>query len=215
MGMIWENGRILVIWSIGAFILLVFITLLFIGIKAELTLTIKDDDDWQGFLVSIDSRFFRIDRCYDLSDPSLNLLESSLLFLYEKNKHTCAASQIPFASAAHLNQALRWRRFLPKQGLLRRLFRTLNQVNRIEWISTVGGRDACQAALNSGVAWACKGSLLGWLSTYCKIGQVAINVRPSFSSSGFISSAKCILTIRLAQIIIIMTRLSVLKSGGE
>ena len=203
------------IWFIGAFVLLVFIALLFIGIKAELTLTIKDDEDWQGFLVSIDSRFFRINRCYDLSDPSLNLLESSLLSLYEKKKNTHNSSQDSPAAAGNLNQVLRWRRLLHQHGILRRLCRTINQINRIEWISTVGGRDACQAALNSGAAWAFKGSLLGWLSTYCKIGKVAVSVRPSFSSTGFISTAKCILTIRLAQIIIIKTCLSVLKSGGE
>ena len=203
------------IWFIGAFVLLTFITLLFIGIKAELTLTIKDDEDWQGFLVSIDSRYFRINRCYDLSDPSLNLLESSLLALYEKKKNTHTASKESPAAAGNLNPALRWCCLLHQHGILRRLFRNLNQINRIEWISTVGGRDACQAALNSGSAWAFKGSLLGWLSTYCKIGKVAVNVRPSFSSTGFISTAKCILTIRLAQIIIIKTCLSVLKSGGE
>lgn len=204
------------IWFIGAFVLLVFITLLFIGIKAELTLTIKDDEDWQGFLVSIGSRFFRINRCYDLSDPGLSLLESSLLAIYEKKRGSHTAPKNPSKPAkGTLDQARRVHRFLQRHGSLRSLFRTLNEITGLEWTSSIGGRDACQAAINSGVAWAFKGSLLGWLSTYCKIGRVAVHVRPSFSSTGFISTAKCIFTIRLAQIIIIITCLLVLKSGGE
>ncbi|MEQ8200038.1 MAG: DUF2953 domain-containing protein [Syntrophomonadaceae bacterium] len=203
------------IWSIGAFILLVLIILL-IGFKAELTLTVRDDHLWQGFLVNIDSRFFRVHRCYDLSDPSLNLPESSLLALYEKKKPAGTVPQDPPQSAtgSH-NQASRLRRFWHRQGKRCRIFRALNEITRIEWTSTVGGQDACQAALNSGAAWALKGWLLVWLSTYCKIGKVAIDVRPNFSTTGFMSTAKCILKIRLAQIIFMKAYLSALKSGGE
>lgn len=198
-------------WIISASILLAAISLLFISVPARLTVSVREDLNWQGVLVSFDARLLRLDRRYDFSDPSLNLLEMAILKAYENRNHSSASSKEqlrPFKTAQ------RWWGFINPHRTWFVSALALPKIARLEWSSTVGGEDAYRTAMNSGVAWAVKGSLLGWLSSCFAIGELAVKVTPNFSASGYLSTLKCILKIRLVQIIIIKTYLSVKKSGG-
>ncbi len=198
-------------WIISAFILLAAISLLFISVPARLTVSVREDLIWQGILVNFDARLLRLDRRYDFSDPSLNLLETAILRVYENKTHSSASEK---EHRRPLRAARRWWGFINRHRTRLIPAIAVPRIARLEWSSIVGGEDAYQAAMNSGVAWAVKGSLLGWLSSCCAIGDMSVKVTPNFLSSGYLSTLKCILKIRLVQIIIIKTYLAVKKSGG-
>lgn len=199
-------------WLIGAAVLLLAILFLCLHIKAEISIVLRDDRDWQGIVLKITSRFYKMDHSYECTDPHLNLLEVILFSAYEARRRYLAMEKMSRSDPGMSSKI-----FLPRviRSLLkrRRLIALLNftTFDKLEWVSIVGGNDAHDAAIRSGVLWGIKGSMLGWLKTHSKIDNSKVFVRPNFSNPDYKSSFKCILKMRLVHIIIIGSFVIALK----
>lgn len=199
-------------WLIGVIILMIAISFLFIYIKAELIVYLRDDSDWQGIKIKIISRFYNLDHTFDYNDPHLNLMEVILESAYEARQRylfleKLSVSQPEAARKLFVPRIIR--SFLESQKVL--TFLSFTTFDKIEWFSIVGGQDPCDAAMKTGVLWGFKGSLLGWLSCHCKVDNVKANIQPNFSNPDYSSHIKCILKMRLVHIITIESLVIALK----
>jgi hypothetical protein len=84
-------------------------------------------------------------------------------------------------------------------------------VDKLEWKSLTGREDAMMTALSTGFLWMLKGSIMGPLSSKCRLKTVHIKVVPDYSKSVFFTTFTCILKIRIVHIIIIASYAIVIK----
>jgi hypothetical protein len=193
---------------IWVFVFLLITICLSLYVKAEIILKVKEDESYQGMSMQIHSRFYNVNRQYDYTDPKLRLLESILIYAIQDQK----------ADATHQNASPRIKEIMQacKGFPVRSLFELcrgnsdiINMllrhtiVEKLEWISTVGSKDALFTALSTGLCWTLKGLLIGLLSSRCSLRQLLLDVRPDFANPAFLSSFRCILKMRLVHIIII------------
>ncbi len=200
------------IWLIGAIILVIPISFIFLWIKADVNVIVRNDSDFQGVDLKISSRFYKLDRSFDCTDPHLNLFEMILFFAFQERQRYTS-----MVKASQEDPSLPKPTFLPKivGSLLQnsQIFTLLSftVIEKMEWFSVIGGQDPCDAAIKSGITWGIKGSLLGWLSVHCKIDYLKAYVQPNFANPEYTSNFRCILKMRLVHIIIIELFVIVLK----
>jgi len=203
------------IWLIVFLLIVICLSLYF---KAEVILEVREEELFQGMSLQINSRFYKLNRQYDYTDPKFRLLESILISAIEHRKSD-NGQQI---ASPGMQKVFRQ---LFKGFPVRRLFelsrensRILNNVLRhtivdnLEWISTVGSKDALYTALSIGMCWTLKGILIGVLSSRCSLRHLLVDVRPDFANPVFLSRFTCILKMRMVHIIIIEIYAIVKKS---
>ena len=206
----------MILWLWGI-ILFLIISFLLLYIRAEITIVIREDESCQGFEVHIHSLFYKMSRYYNYTDPQLRLLESILMTAIEKrpNDH-----QTPTVSADKIEAFIQSLKGFPLRNIgrltieNRDIFAIVLRyiiVDELKWISTVGSQDALYTALNTGLCWALKGSIIGVLSSQCKLGKIMLDVKPDFSTPHFLSNFRCILKMRTVHIIIVEAYASVIK----
>jgi len=191
---------------LGGIILFLVISFLLLYIKAEIIIVIREDESCQGFQVQIHSLFYQINRCYNYTDPQLRLLESILLVAIEKRQ---TDHQTPTISSDKAEDFIQRLKGFPSRNIGRLTMENRDIfvivlryiiVEELEWVSTVGSQDALHTALNTGLCWALKGSIMG-----------VLNVKPDFSNPHFLSNFRCILKMRTVHIIIVEAYASVIK----
>jgi hypothetical protein len=84
-------------------------------------------------------------------------------------------------------------------------------VEKLEWISIVGSKDALYTALGTGMCWTLKGIVISAIGSQCSLRHILLDVKPDFTNQGFSSNFKCILKIRLVNIIRIETHAIAIK----
>jgi hypothetical protein len=194
------------IWVIGFVLIIICLSLY---IKAEIILEVREDEFFQGMSLQINSRFYKVDRQYDYTDPKLRLLESILVSAIEHRKSDTDQQIMspgmqevfrqlfkgfPVRSFFELSRA--------NSHILKNVLR-YTIVEKLEWISTVGSKDAFYTALSTGMCWTLKGILIGALSSRCSLRRLLVDVRPDFANPAFLSRFSCILKMRMVHIIII------------
>lgn len=204
------------IWIIGFLLIAICLSLY---IKAEIILKVREDESYQGISLQINSRFYKVNRQYDYTDPKLRLLESILISAIEhhKSKSDTVRQTAPPGIQEVIMQAFKGFPVRSIFELSRGNFYILNTalrymiVDRLEWISTVGSKDALYTALSTGMCWTLKGILIGVLSSRCSLRHLLVDVRPDFANPVFLSSFTCILKMRLVHIMIIEIYAIVIK----
>ncbi len=202
----------MLIW-IGALSLLIITILLFSFIKVEVILKVRDDVNFQGISMQIDSRFYKQERNYDYTDPKLSLIESLIISTLENRIN----GQNSLLNDYH-EETLQTITSLIVKDIFR--LSTVNYdmfkivlghitVNKLEWKTTVGFQDAFHTAISTGVFWAIKGTFISMLSSKCHLNNLVVDVRPNFTNPIFLSSFICIFKIRTVHIIIMSMRLKV------
>lgn len=178
-------------------------------IRAEVIITVREDELFRGLIINLNSRFYKMERQYNYTDPRFSLVESLLLSALESRKPHAQEAHISFEESEEFVRLLRG---FPVRILFKVASKSLKMVDfilgytiieNINWVSIVGSRNACYTALQSGACWALKGSLLGLLSSRCRIKKVACDVKPDFINPFFKTTFICILKIRTAHIIFI------------
>jgi len=178
---------------------------------------VREDESCQGLQVKIHSLFYKMNRCYNYTDPNLRLLESILIAAIERRP---TERQTPTVSADKIEAFMQSLKGFPLRNIGRLTVENRDIlaivlryiiVDELEWISTVGSRDALHTALCTGLCWAFKGSIIGVLSSQCKLGKIMLDVRPDFSTPHFLSNFRCILKMRTVHIIFIEAYASAIK----
>jgi len=202
------------IWILISLFIIIFLSSY---IKARVIIKIQEDKSYQGISLEITSRFYKTKRQYDYTDPNFRLIESILISAIGDRMDNTKAQN---TSSNDCEDFRRLMRDFPVKALLRlsaESYKTFNNVlkhtvvEKIEWISTVGSKDALMTALSTGVCWAFKGTLIGVLSSKCRLGHINLDVKPDFTTPAFLSTFTCILKIRMVHIIIIETHAIVIK----
>jgi hypothetical protein len=203
-------------WILVIMFLLIIISLS-LYVKAEIILTVREDEFFQGILLRINSRFYKLNRQYDYTDPKLRLLESILISAALHRKSD--AGQKTASPGIHDVFIQAFKGF-PVGSLFElskgntRVIKTILRytiVENLEWKSTVGSKDALFTALSTGMCWTLKGILIGTLSSRCSLRHLSMDVKPDFVNPAFLSNFRCILKIRLVHIIIIEIYAIVIK----
>ncbi len=198
-------------------IALLFITIgLCLYIRIEIILRIQENDTYQGISLLVDSRFYKAHKKYDYTDPNLRLFESLLIAAIE---HYQAGKDHPPEPPDLMGIIKQIVIGFPIRSLyeLSRgtdMVKTLIEhviVEKLEWVSLVGGKDALYTALGTGMCWSVKGMLISFLGSQCNLHRILLDVKPDFANPGFSSNFKCILKIRLVHIIIIETHAIAIK----
>lgn len=199
---------------IWVFVFLLITFCLSLYIKAEIFVKVREDDSYQGISLQINSRFYKVNHQYDYTDPKLRLLESILVSAFE---HRQSDTVKPTDTHEVIMQAFKG---IPIRSLFRfcsgnyhMIIMVLRYivVEKLEWISTVGSKDALYTALSTGMCWTLKGILIGALSSRCSLKHLWLDVRPDFANPAFLSSFTCILKMRLVHIMIIVIYAIVIK----
>jgi len=201
---------------ISASICLLIAVLLFLYVKAEIICKVHEDESYKGISLQINSRFYKINHQYDYTTKHLRLLESFIVTTIEER--LVHDRQIDASGSA---QALI---DLLKGFPIRTIFELSRSdiamcrvalrytvVDKLEWISTVGSRDALYTALSTGLCWTIKGIAIGALSSQCSLRNIVLEVNPDFVTPAFFSSFTCILKMRMVHIIIIVIDAIVIK----
>lgn len=203
------------LWGILSALL---VGLLLLYVKAEIGIILHEDESGQGLQLRIQAPFYNFENYYDYSEPALSLPESFLLAVVEENIAGHQNSSDEYNNNYHLSSRGNgffmpiWR-FIKNRKMLR-IMRGFTIVEELEWNSRMGSRDALHTGLNTGLCWAIKGSIVGFLSNYCHLAKVKLNVTPDFSIPAFASNLRCILKIRIVHIIIIGAYASAIKVRG-
>lgn len=203
------------------FLVLIIVVLLIticlgLYIKIEIIIRIQEDDTFQGISLLINSRFYKAHRLYDYSDPNLRLFESIIIAAIEHHQSGKAQPTKPLDLMGIIKQTVTGFPIRSLYELSRGtdMFRTLLEhtiVEKLEWVSLVGGRDALYTALGTGLCWLLKGIMISALGSQCNLRRIFLDVKPDFANPVFISNFKCILKIRLVHIIIIETHAIAIK----
>jgi len=202
------------IWILISLFIIIFLSLY---IKAKVMVRIREDKSFQGISLEINSRFYKTKRQYDYTDPNFRLIESILISAIEDRKDN---TKIQTACSGNYEEFLGILRGFPIKSMARismENYQTLSTVlkytvvEKLEWISTVGSKDALITALSTGVCWAFKGTLIGVLSSKCRLRHINLDVKPDFTTPAFLSTFTCILKIRMVHIIIIETHAIAIK----
>jgi len=194
------------IWGI---VLLLIIFCLSLYIKVTVTVIIREDESFQGVSFKIHSRFYKLKRQFDFTDPHLRLIESILLSAISKidipprNPTTFLPEDEEYLSIfrGHPIKYIALRAL--EDGKVLNFGLKYLIVDNLEWKSVVGTQDALHTALGTGACWALKGAIIGVLSSRCRLGRLVLDVRPDFMTPAFFSRLTCILKIRTVHIIII------------
>ncbi|MDD4801405.1 MAG: DUF2953 domain-containing protein [Syntrophomonas sp.] len=195
-------------WVLAICILLMALVLS-LYVKAEIILKVREDEIFQGISLQVNSRLYKADRNYDYTDSNLRLLESILISAVWQNKTN---KNKPSASPDLLEVLWQASKGFPIRSLFELcrgnsdlIIMTLRYivVEKLDWISTVGSKDALHTALGTGMCWTLKGIIIGILSSRCSLAGLRLDVKADFDNPSFLSSFTCILKMRLVHIIII------------
>lgn len=203
---VWIWGTIFLLTGFG----------LSIYIKSEIIINMREDGLFQGLNLKIRSCFYKINNQYDYTDPGLRLWESILIAgLFKGPNHLNTPNEAPLGYYEYLSflkgSPLKdWDSLSSKLKILALVLR-FAIVERLEWKSTVGSRDALHTALAAGAGWALQGVIIGMLSNKCRLQRVEMDVRPDFTNPAFFSRLSCILKLRMVHIMIIELYVLVLK----
>ncbi|MEA4926659.1 MAG: DUF2953 domain-containing protein [Syntrophomonadaceae bacterium] len=196
----------MVLW-IGGIALLLGISLLFLYIKVEICVNVREDESYKGVNFKIHSLFYQFTREFDYSDPRLRLLESLLISAFGKIKKTSRPAVTPQNQkniSFFRNYPLKYIALSAlEDGQLMTFGLKYLQVENLEWKSVVGSKDAFRTALDTGICWAMKGAAIGVLSSRCKLDRLFLEVKPDFMKPAFNSTLTCILKMRTVHIILI------------
>lgn len=197
---------VLWIWVI-AFLFNIFCLSLYV--KVDVDITIREDESFQGVNLRLHSLFYKFSKQYDYTDPHLRLIESVLLEAFRNIKIP------PHNPATILPENKKYLSFFRGHPIKYIALRALEDgqvmnfslkyllVDRLEWKSVVGCKDALHTALGTGACWALKGTVIGVLSSKCKLSRLVLDVKPDFMTPAFFSRITCILKMRTVHIIII------------
>ncbi len=194
---------------IGGIALILGISLLFIYIKVEVRVSVREDESYKGVNFKIHSLFYQFTRELDYSDPHLRLLESLLISAFGKIKKPSrpAVTILPENKkyiSFFRNHPLKYMALCALQdGQVMTFGLKYLLVENLEWKSVVGSKDAMRTALDTGICWAMKGAAIGVLSSRCKLDRLFLDVKPDFMRPAFNSTLTCILKMRTVHIIII------------
>jgi len=201
---------------IWASVCLLIAVLLFLYVKAEILCEVQEDDSFQGITLQIKSRFYKINHQYDYTCKHLRLLESFIVSTIEERLNYDRQTDSSSSSRALIDllkgfpihtifELSRSDIFLCRSAL------RYTVVDKLEWISTVGSKDALYTALSTGLCWTIKGIAIGALSSQCRLRNIVLDVKPNFVTPAFFSSFTCILKIRMVHIITIVIYAIVIK----
>lgn len=181
--------------------------------KYRVEIILADKDNFQGIQLRFGLPLYRFEQIYDYTDSQLSFLEALVIDRLDRN----VAEKVDWD----------WER-------VKQLFDTLNRfklfsdwekqtyfifkkalaytvVEKINWQSRVGGRDAMWAALHVGLLWAVKGLVMTFIARNSRLEQVKLAVEPDFQSPELNSQINCILKMRIVHIITIAVYLIVWK----
>jgi len=201
---------------IWASVCLLIAVLLFLYVKAEILCELQEDESFQGITLQIKSLFYKINHQYDYTTEHLRLLESFMVttieerLVHDKQVDASGSAQafidllkgFPIRTIFELSRS--------DIALCRTALR-FTEVDKLEWISTVGSKDALYTALSTGLCWTLKGIAIGALSSQCSLRSIVLEVKPDFVNPAFFSSFTCILKMRMVHIIIIVIYAIVIK----
>ncbi|MFD1851876.1 DUF2953 domain-containing protein [Oceanobacillus bengalensis] len=76
------------------------------------------------------------------------------------------------------------------------------KLHQLDWSTNIGTGEASSTGIISGVIWAIKGSILGYIIEKIRLGcQPAVRVNPFFQQACFQTNIDCMFSIRLGQAI--------------
>ena len=181
--------------------------------KYRVEIILADNDHFQGIQLRLGLPLYRFEQIYDYTDPQLSLLEALVIdrwdrsvgekvdWNWERIKHL-------FKTFNRLKLFSNWEAqtfFILKKAL------AYTVVEKIDWKSRVGGRDAMWTALHTGLLWAVKGLIMTLLARNSRLEQVELAVEPDFQRPELNSQINCILKMRIVHIITIAIYLIVWK----
>lgn len=174
---------------------------------------LQENQQYQGIQLRARLPLYSFEQIYDYSDPKLNLLEALLLDRLDKGFNGQIAFDLGvlkrfIKSISKIRMASAWEKQI--YVLFMKLLH-YTVIEKLQWESSVGGRDAMAAALHSGFFWACKGTVVAFISYHGRLEQVQLAVKPDFQNRIFFSRLHCILKIRIVHIISIGVYIIVLK----
>lgn len=189
------------------------IMVLFIYRKYSIEIELQENQQFQGIKLSARLPLYTFEQIYDYSDPQLHLLECMLLDRLDKGFSGKVALDWGvlkrfLKSVSRIKLSSDWERqsfFVFKKVL------AYTVVEKLQWESTVGGRDAMFTALDTGIFWAIKGMVVAYVSHNSKLEQVQLTVEPDFQKPIFFSRINCILKMRIVHIITIVIYILVWK----
>jgi len=200
--------------------ILLLITLISLLICIEIKLEIREETDLHESLLQLrihlfKQQIFSFQKELNSNDPNFGLIASLLLEQWENKQTKAKVSQSEHASQRKPFSKLG--RISPYMSVFRDLYSLINRtlryvtVDELEWKSRTGCENAMMTALSTGFLWMLKGSVLGPLSSKCRLKTVHVDVRPDYSKTAFFTNFTCILKIRMVHIIIIASYAIVLK----
>jgi len=181
--------------------------------KYSIEIELQETSQFQGVQLRARLPLYTFEQIYDYSDPRLNLLESMLLDRLDKG----FSGKVAFdwgvlrrflISVSRIKLFSNWERqsiFILKKIL------AFTVIEKLQWESTVGGRDAMFTALDAGIFWAVKGMIVAYISHISELEQVKLAVQPDFQKPIFFSKINCILKMRIVHIITIAIYILVWK----
>lgn len=189
------------------------IMVLFIYRKYSIEIEFQESQQFQGVRLRIHMPLYTSEQIYDYSDPQLHLLECMLLDRLDKGFSGKAAFDWGvlkrfIRSISRIKLSSDWER--QSFSLLKKVL-TFTVIEKLQWESTVGGRDAMFTALDTGIFWAIKGMVVAYVSHNSKLEQVQLAVEPDFQKPIFFSKINCILKMRIVHIITIVIYILVWK----
>lgn len=190
-----------------------FAAVLFMYRNYWIEIELQEDQQFQGIQLRARLPLYSLEQIYDYSDPKLNLLEAMLLDRLDKGFSGKVAFDLGVLKR-FLQRITRIRMASAWEKQMYSLFKKLLQftvIKKVQWESSVGGRDAMAAALHTGLFWAFKGTILAVISHHSRLEEVQITVKPDFNNSIIFSRIHCILKIRTVHIITIGVYIIVLK----
>jgi len=202
------------IWGL---ILLLIIFCLSLYIKVDVNLSIREEESFQGLYLKVLSRFYKINRKFDYTDPHFRLVESILVASFLKKRNPV---QTPTVAPSEYEEYLLIFKGFPIKHIVKyalehsKIMSVVLKyliVDRLEWKTIVGSQDALYTALGTGACWALKGTLIGVLSSRCRLGRLMLDVKPDFMTPALLSNLSCILKIRTVHIMIIGIRIIAMK----
>ncbi len=189
------------------------IMVLFIYRKYSIEIELQESKQFQGIQLRARLPLYTFEQIYDYSDPKLHLLEAMLIDRLDKG----FSGKVAFdwgvlkrflKSVSRIKLVSDWESqsfFMLKKVL------AVTVIEKLQWESSIGGRDAMLTALHTGVFWAFKGMVVSFISHNSKLEQVKLTVEPDFQTTSFFSKISCILKIRIVHIITIAIYIIVWK----
>lgn len=190
-------------------LLLAFIPLLLFYFRITIKASLVSTDLDQLINMSIASTFGILQKDYRYSSEDILSLLPGFRPMNEVPKPGLATRLIQFPNKlSEKLQALKDSLFMAS-----RVFKWL-VIEKIEWKTRAGSKDAMETAIMIGVFWSFKGAVIGAISSRTRLQKLIINIEPDFNKPGINSYLVCILKMRIVHIIIIASFVLVLKVRG-